>query len=164
MCVLFFFSSRRRHTRCALVTGVQTCALPISVSNKQEKNWRSRKFCYAAIVSSREHNRLATVMFEPHYPGTLVPEKEESRAHSPADHCPFVKFCSLYVTGERACTPAGISWANRRRCRGCRTHGGESRPCFLSSSRGHDPFLRGKAQRHHCRNLAGRWLVQRERR
>src|SRR3546814_19167135 len=29
MCV-FFFSSRRRHTRCALVTGVQTCALPIS--------------------------------------------------------------------------------------------------------------------------------------
>src|SRR3546814_13192428 len=27
---MFFFSSRRRHTRCALVTGVQTCALPIS--------------------------------------------------------------------------------------------------------------------------------------
>src|SRR3546814_5323799 len=30
MKVAFFFSSRRRHTRCALVTGVQTCALPIS--------------------------------------------------------------------------------------------------------------------------------------
>src|SRR3546814_1871370 len=28
-CFLFFFASRRRHTRCALVTGVQTCALPI---------------------------------------------------------------------------------------------------------------------------------------
>src|SRR3546814_1350279 len=27
--VLFFFSRRRRHTMCALVTGVQTCALPI---------------------------------------------------------------------------------------------------------------------------------------
>src|SRR3546814_2157351 len=27
---MFFLSSRRRHTRCALVTGVQTCALPIS--------------------------------------------------------------------------------------------------------------------------------------
>src|SRR3546814_21164930 len=26
---VFFFSSRRRHTRCALETGVQTCALPI---------------------------------------------------------------------------------------------------------------------------------------
>src|SRR3546814_2972161 len=30
--VCFFFSSRRRHTRCALVTGVQTCALPISAA------------------------------------------------------------------------------------------------------------------------------------
>src|SRR3546814_16752849 len=30
MC-FFLFSSRRRHTRCALVTGVQTCALPISL-------------------------------------------------------------------------------------------------------------------------------------
>src|SRR3546814_2581266 len=34
--VFFFFSSRRRHTRCALVTGVQTCALPIS-----EQPWAS---------------------------------------------------------------------------------------------------------------------------
>src|SRR3546814_8652526 len=30
--IFFFFSSRRRHTRCALVTGVQTCALPICPS------------------------------------------------------------------------------------------------------------------------------------
>src|SRR3546814_11515485 len=47
--VVFFFSSRRRHTRCALVTGVQTCALPISPANpnilpewatyKPEKAW-----------------------------------------------------------------------------------------------------------------------------
>src|SRR3546814_7621977 len=27
--IFMFFASRRRHTRCALVTGVQTCALPI---------------------------------------------------------------------------------------------------------------------------------------
>src|SRR3546814_6919522 len=32
--VFFFFSSRRRHTRCALVTGVQTCALPICLETK----------------------------------------------------------------------------------------------------------------------------------
>src|SRR3546814_3931344 len=32
-CLYFFFSSRRRHTRCALVTGVQTCALPIFAAN-----------------------------------------------------------------------------------------------------------------------------------
>src|SRR3546814_9753795 len=31
MLIVFFFSSRRRHTRCALVTGVQTCALPIYI-------------------------------------------------------------------------------------------------------------------------------------
>src|SRR3546814_10997169 len=32
----FFFSSRRRHTRCALVTGVQTCALPIFGKRRAE--------------------------------------------------------------------------------------------------------------------------------
>src|SRR3546814_5829271 len=32
LAIFFFFSSRRRHTRCALVTGVQTCALPISLA------------------------------------------------------------------------------------------------------------------------------------
>src|SRR3546814_17936243 len=38
---MFFFSSRRRHTRCALVTGVQTCALPIShsVANQHKTNF-----------------------------------------------------------------------------------------------------------------------------
>src|SRR3546814_4701458 len=32
MLCFFFFSSRRLHTRCALVTGVQTCALPITAN------------------------------------------------------------------------------------------------------------------------------------
>src|SRR3546814_10497215 len=36
MLFLFFFSSRRRHTRCALVTGVQTCALPIFSTHSPE--------------------------------------------------------------------------------------------------------------------------------
>src|SRR3546814_2595946 len=36
-----FFSSRRRHTRCALVTGVQTCALPISPS-RDRPQWLPR--------------------------------------------------------------------------------------------------------------------------
>src|SRR3546814_7886925 len=34
--MMFVLSSRRRHTRCALVTGVQTCALPISLNLPQE--------------------------------------------------------------------------------------------------------------------------------
>src|SRR3546814_10301867 len=37
MFYMFFFSSRRRHTRCALVTGVQTCALPISMADRAKR-------------------------------------------------------------------------------------------------------------------------------
>src|SRR3546814_8400595 len=36
--MLIFFPSRRRHTRCALVTGVQTCALPISVTGNTQNS------------------------------------------------------------------------------------------------------------------------------
>src|SRR3546814_10051279 len=42
--IVFFFSIRRRHTRCALVTGVQTCALPIyclGVFNSRNGAWLS---------------------------------------------------------------------------------------------------------------------------
>src|SRR3546814_1062983 len=43
-CVVFFFSSRRRHTICALVTGVQTCALPICfVVDAERSDTRSRR-------------------------------------------------------------------------------------------------------------------------
>src|SRR3546814_17546142 len=40
--MLFFFSSRRRHTRCALVTGVQTCALPIFLEASHSSNIPSK--------------------------------------------------------------------------------------------------------------------------
>src|SRR3546814_3335443 len=43
--MFFFFSSRRRHTRCALVTGVQTCALPILPAGV---GWR---LALAAVIS-----------------------------------------------------------------------------------------------------------------
>src|SRR3546814_1611966 len=36
MSACLLFSSRRRHTRCALVTGVQTCALPIFLGKVEE--------------------------------------------------------------------------------------------------------------------------------
>src|SRR3546814_5306276 len=39
---MFFFSSRRRHTRCALVTGVQTCALPISEADTRHRQLLTR--------------------------------------------------------------------------------------------------------------------------
>src|SRR3546814_725808 len=46
----FFFSSRRRHTRCALVTGVQTCALPILIFVGQADRLRQQ----AAEALARE--------------------------------------------------------------------------------------------------------------
>src|SRR3546814_13563822 len=45
--MLFFFSCRRRHTRCSLVTGVQTCALPICLLPAGEIA------CYSAGTKSR---------------------------------------------------------------------------------------------------------------
>src|SRR3546814_20941903 len=51
---VFFFSSRRRHTRCALVTGVQTCALPICFDFARRL---PRRF---AAGASRPRQRLVT--------------------------------------------------------------------------------------------------------
>src|SRR3546814_10310056 len=53
LCFCFFFSSRRRHTRCALVTGVQTCALPIcaSVTERSGKAPISDAVVASTIVS-----------------------------------------------------------------------------------------------------------------
>src|SRR3546814_9170046 len=53
-CLLcFFFSSRRRHTRCALVTGVQTCALPISVLGERVslRQWAGLALGLAGVVA-----------------------------------------------------------------------------------------------------------------
>src|SRR3546814_9327822 len=49
---MFVFSSRRRHTICALVTGVQTCALPISINNRK-------------VISIGEPERGDVVVFHP---------------------------------------------------------------------------------------------------
>src|SRR3546814_5732414 len=58
--LLFFFSSRRRHTICALVTGVQTCALPIFYDELQELRTgrSSMKGAAAAVLSQNTERRL----------------------------------------------------------------------------------------------------------
>src|SRR3546814_20704494 len=60
--VYFFFSSRRRHTRCALVTGVQTCALPISSSDSVVPAW-------AVTVPSMTRPGSATLATRTSIPG-----------------------------------------------------------------------------------------------
>ena len=44
MCALdiFFFSSKKRHTRFAIVTGVQTCALPIKATDREAMDWEPK--------------------------------------------------------------------------------------------------------------------------
>src|SRR3546814_3523102 len=48
----FFFSSRRRHTRSALVTGVQTCALPICHCTKNEAETELLRKAFVSNVST----------------------------------------------------------------------------------------------------------------
>src|SRR3546814_2216320 len=57
-CVCFFFASRRRHTRCALVTGVQTCALPISESEIVVTGFR------ASLENARNAKRDSNLIIE----------------------------------------------------------------------------------------------------
>src|SRR3546814_6534145 len=51
--VWFFFSSRRRHTRCALVTGVQTCALPISRADQSLHRIAVQRMTACAVGAQR---------------------------------------------------------------------------------------------------------------
>src|SRR3546814_8802453 len=60
--VFFFFSSRRRHTRCALVTGVQTCALPISL-----------EWCYSGAAFLSDEAHTAGLVQSLHAPDELLP-------------------------------------------------------------------------------------------
>src|SRR3546814_13995228 len=109
MCLcFFFFSSRRRHTRCALVTGVQTCALPISREALARSDWPA---ALAAIKAMGEEQRSgsrwtwfaarlteltgdkagAQALYraaarEPDFPGLLAAH----RPHHPAPLCPWI--------------------------------------------------------------------------
>src|SRR3546814_2722285 len=91
--LFFLFSSRRRHTRCALVTGVQTCAFPISRDDEKRvvldveraKHWitigaqptdRVARFLDAAGVkerAARNNPKKAE-------PGEKAKERAEERA------------------------------------------------------------------------------------
>src|SRR3546814_3606419 len=79
MCLgAFFFSSRRRHTRCALVTGVQTCALPIfdpSGFNAQIAG-EVKDFDVTQYMSSKEAKQMDTFI---HYGVAAGAQRSEER-------------------------------------------------------------------------------------
>src|SRR3546814_2241124 len=55
-----FFSSRRRHTRCALVTGVQTCALPICAGHLPRDSGNSD--CTKVGMKRRQASKIAEIL------------------------------------------------------------------------------------------------------
>src|SRR3546814_2180383 len=103
---VFFLSSRRRHTRCALVTGVQTCALPIflgggsvgSVERQGQAHDHGLGLCldgqlrYATVVASSIARAVDGVVGGRHgasavregHPDALGAEVEAQDPHGPA--------------------------------------------------------------------------------
>src|SRR3546814_5024292 len=59
---MFFFSSRRRHTRCALVTGVQTCALPLPSPPAQKPRPSPWSTITASTAGSVRHSSRAALI------------------------------------------------------------------------------------------------------
>src|SRR3546814_4949720 len=81
--LFFFFSSRRRHTRCALVTGVQTCALPIcSVIDEEGRvNRISYELCVLAQLRDRIRSKEIWVVGADRYrnPDDDLPKDFDAR-------------------------------------------------------------------------------------
>src|SRR3546814_5456669 len=75
----FFFSSRRRHTRCALVTGVQTCALPISEATGVDRKRRG-KFRQQFVADEVEQLRRTAEALP-----RIVAAHREQRSEDPAE-------------------------------------------------------------------------------
>src|SRR3546814_5962500 len=72
----FFFASRRRHTRCALVTGVQTCALPISAPAARWIAVASARPAAAKTVWGALHATAATAGYRNRRTGSPAPDVE----------------------------------------------------------------------------------------
>src|SRR3546814_5531697 len=103
---VFFFSSRRRHTRCALVTGVQTCALPIWNAHTDER-------ATVALFVGRAWNRKSLLVCD-----WLLRDHRESDARRMDPRL----YAALYVLQRAAGPTAEITiLSGRAGCRaGCR--------------------------------------------
>src|SRR3546814_4563402 len=94
--MFFFFSSRRLHTRCALVTGVQTCALPISLSHSAEHMGRGRRAALGfwldlafgfALRRDGESSRVASAFF------ACAKQSTQKKAHPKSEERRVGKEC-----------------------------------------------------------------------
>src|SRR3546814_17972878 len=92
---MFFFSSRRRHTRCALVTGVQTCALPICDYSKR-RNVDIRATPTGAVVIGPSANQTPTY-------------RESAPSYTVAIDHQVNPDLLLYITHRRWFKPGGVN-------------------------------------------------------
>src|SRR3546814_4154762 len=111
----YFVSSRSRHTSCALVTGVQTCALPI-LTMKQRGSFPAADRSVATHVQSRKlcsrllHNYPATIILLP------APEKLFRSGAAYQDRAHFAHTTSANLESETKCfvvLPTGSKSADR---------------------------------------------------
>src|SRR3546814_7699619 len=68
---VFFFSSRRRHTRCALVTGVQTCARPFFVHGASPSPFCSARRRVSLTVAEEPAELRTRLLLRDARPGAL---------------------------------------------------------------------------------------------
>src|SRR3546814_13830624 len=97
--MFFFFSSRRRHTRCALVTGGQTCALPIFDAAMeavlQTPSPRQAELAELGVNHEQQHQELMLTdllhLFaqNPLHPAYAAPEHRLDRVTEPLDWVAF---------------------------------------------------------------------------
>src|SRR3546814_14465288 len=82
--VFFFFSSRRRHTRCALVTGVQTCALPICPPSRRGKSRWATWSAYAkkTLLFRYAYAGLAACVDQPPWPDSYRRKHPKAPKHA----------------------------------------------------------------------------------
>src|SRR3546814_9209982 len=79
LCCVFFFSSRRRHTRCALVTGVQTCALPIYADHIRHLQLRRQ---VADVVDVGRKELVVRQLFEDRHQGLDIERQTDTAEYT----------------------------------------------------------------------------------
>src|SRR3546814_20499790 len=111
---MFFFSSRRRHTRCALVTGVQTCALPISLDlTKAGSVFMTRPTLADYCSTSAERHHSAERLFQMIASGALRADAGRRLALRDAASSPRA-LASRATTGSTVLVPRAASGGRQR--------------------------------------------------